>query len=73
MNCYKCGTKMEYINTDLPFKIQTNSIVIIKKLPVWQCVNCNEYLIEDGVMKKVDDLLANIDSKVEVEILSYAA
>lgn len=73
MNCYKCGTKMEYINTDLPFKIQTNSIVIIKKLPVWQCGNCNEYFIEDNVTKKVDDLLTNIDSKVEVEILSYAA
>jgi YgiT-type zinc finger domain-containing protein len=73
MNCNKCGTKMEYINTDIPFKIQANSIVIIKKLPVWQCENCNEYLIEDSVMRKLDDLLTNIDSKVEVEILSYAA
>jgi YgiT-type zinc finger domain-containing protein len=64
---------MEHINTDIPFKIQSNSIVIIKKLPVWQCGNCDEYLIEDNVMKKVDDLLSKIDSKVEVEILSYAA
>ena len=60
-------------HTDLPFKVRENSIVIIKDLPVWQCGNCSEYLLEDGVMAKVDILLGRVDASAEVEILSFAA
>ena len=73
MKCHRCGAEMGYVNTDLPFKVRENSIVIIKDLPVWQCGNCSEYLIEDGVMAKVDILLGRVDASAEVEILSYAA
>jgi len=31
-----------------------------------------EYVIEDAVMKKVDDILSNIDRTTELEVLSYA-
>jgi YgiT-type zinc finger domain-containing protein len=72
MTCNKCGGKLERIITDLPFKIENDSIVIIKQLPVLQCQNCNEYLIEDSVMEKIDDILEHIDRTAEVEILSYA-
>jgi YgiT-type zinc finger domain-containing protein len=64
---------MKHVNTDLPFKVRENSIVIIKDLPVWQCGNCGEYLIEDEVMTKVDILLGRVDASAEVEILRYAA
>lgn len=70
--CHNCGGKLKKVITDLPFKIKDNSIVIIKKLPVLQCLNCNEYLIEDSVMEKVDCILSKIDKTAEVEILSYA-
>jgi YgiT-type zinc finger domain-containing protein len=73
MRCYQCGAKMEQVTTDLPFKIHTHSIVIVKNLPVWQCGNCNEYLLEDTVMNRVDGLINKVDASVEVEILSYAA
>jgi YgiT-type zinc finger domain-containing protein len=73
MKCYHCGGELERVITDLPFKISLRSIIIIKNLPLLQCKNCNEYLIEDSVMKKVDDILDNTDRNVEVEILSYAA
>jgi len=73
MKCFQCGADMEHAVTDLPFKVTHGSIVIIKNLPVWQCESCNEYLLEDTVMKGVDDLLSGVDSKVEVEIRSYAA
>jgi YgiT-type zinc finger domain-containing protein len=73
MKCHRCGAEMEHVVTDLPFKVRENSIVIIKDLPVRQCVNCSEYLIEDGVMAKVDILLGRVDASVEVEILKYAA
>ena len=73
MICHTCGGELEKTITDLPFKIRHDSIIIIKKLPVWQCQNCNEYLIEDRVMQKVDALLNKVDSAVEVEIINYAA
>jgi YgiT-type zinc finger domain-containing protein len=70
--CHKCGGKLEKIVTDLPFKINVNSIIIIKKMPVLQCRNCDEYLIEDPVMEKVDNILRKTDRTSELEVLSYA-
>ena len=72
MNCHNCGGELERAITDLPFKIKPTSIIIIKKLPVLQCQNCNEYLIEDPVMEKVDFILKKIDKTAELEILNYA-
>lgn len=48
-------------------------IVIFKNLPVVQCVNCPEYLIEDGVLGRVDEILARVDTGAELEIIRYAA
>jgi len=73
MICHNCGGGLEKIFSDLPFKLELDSIVIIKKLPVLQCGNCKEYLIEDSVMEKVDLILDKIDKTAELEILSYAA
>ena len=73
MTCHNCGGKLEKIFSDLPFKLEHDSIIIIKKLPVLQCENCSEYLIEDTVMEKVDLILDKIDKTAELEILSYAA
>jgi YgiT-type zinc finger domain-containing protein len=73
MKCATCGADLKGIATDLPFKIGDHSIVIIKNLPVLQCSNCSDYLLEDNTMARVDELLKGIDAKVEVEILQYAA
>lgn len=73
MTCHNCGGNLEKIVTDLPFKIRDNSIVIIKNLPVFQCRNCYEYLLEDQVVKKIDCLLSKIDETAELEVLKYAA
>ncbi|MFQ6034234.1 MAG: YgiT-type zinc finger protein [Sedimentisphaerales bacterium] len=72
MICKNCGEKLEKLTTSLPFKINCNCIVIIKDLPVLQCRNCSEYLIEDAVMEKVESILSNIDKTAELEVLSYA-
>jgi len=72
MICHNCGGKLENLVTNLPFKISHDSIVIIKGLPVLQCRNCSEYLIEDMVMEKVDSILSKIDKTAELEVLSYA-
>ena len=72
MICYNCGGKLEKVIGDLPFRVRDNSIIIIKKLPILQCGNCNEYLVEDPVMEKVDTILNKVDKTAELEILSYA-
>lgn len=73
MNCHQCGEKLQKITTDIPFKTDIHSIIIIKYLPILQCGNCSEYLIEDRVMERVDDILKNVCRDAEVEILSFAA
>ncbi len=72
MNCHNCGAKLEKLITNVPFKVNRDCIVIIKDLPILQCQNCNEYLLEDAVMEKVDSILDKIDTTAELEVLSYA-
>jgi hypothetical protein len=64
---------MNSIMSDLPFKTTANSIVILKSLPVLQCENCTEYLIEDAVLNRVDEILADISGATELEVIRYAA
>jgi len=73
MTCHVCGGKIERLITNLPFKVDNSRIVIIKNLPVLQCRNCSEYLIEDAVMEKIDTILGDVDTTVELEVLSYVA
>lgn len=54
MKCRVCGGRLEPTTTDLPFKVTERTIVILKRLPVLQCVRCSEYCIEDPVFSKVD-------------------
>ena len=73
MKCHVCSGEMRAIVTDLPFKLSHKTIVILKELPVFQCESCNEFLIEDPVMDRVDAILGKVDKEAEVEILRYAA
>lgn len=73
MKCHNCGETFESVTTDLPFKTGPHSIVIIKSLPVLQCGNCGEYLIEDAIMQKVDAIISATEREVEVEVIRYAA
>ena len=73
MKCAVCGGELKSITTDLPFKVSDTSIVIIKGLPVIQCARCPEYLIEDEVLRRVDDILAKVEGGTELEIIRYAA
>ena len=73
MKCTVCGASMNRINTDLPFKLSEDRIVIFKQLPVLQCRACREYLIEDIVMARIETLLEQADSTVELEVIRYAA
>ncbi len=73
MKCHVCGSKMKSTITDLPLKANTRNIVILKDLPLLQCESCSEYLLDDPVLKRVDEILENIDPAAELEIIKYAA
>ena len=73
MKCRICGSTMESIITTLPFKVNQETIVILKELPVLQCNKCNEYLLEDYIMERVDRLLEKADYNAELEIIKFAA
>ena len=73
MKCAVCGADMRSGKSDLPFKTSEQTIVILKGLPVFQCQNCAQYLIEDAVLGRVDEILATIDGAAELEIIRYAA
>ena len=72
MICHNCGGNLENLITNLPFKLSDDCIVIIKGLPVLQCQNCSEYMIEDQVLERIDIILSKIDATAELEVLSYA-
>lgn len=73
MKCITCGSQLESVTTDLPFKVSQKTIVILKRLPVHQCSNCLEYLIEDSIMERVEEILSQVDQHAELEIVRYAA
>ncbi len=73
MRCTVCGTQLNPVLTDLPFKLSDDRNVILKRLPVLQCGSCPEYLIEDAVMARIDEVLTRADSTAELEMIRYAA
>ena len=73
MKSHVCGSKMKPMNTDLPFKVSEITIVILKGLPVLQCESCSEYLLDDQVLKSVEEILENANTQAELEVVKYAA
>ena len=73
MKCRVFGAQLRNITTDLPLKVSGHTIVVVKKLPVMQCDGCIEYLIEDRVMAKLDELLFRVDRSMELEVVPFAA
>lgn len=73
MKCHLCGSKLVPLITDLPFKISDTTIAILKGMPILQCENCEEYLIDDSVMSRVEEILERVSADAELEIIRYAA
>jgi YgiT-type zinc finger domain-containing protein len=73
MKCTACGAEMRSTKSDLPFKTTEHTIVILKSLPILQCENCAQYLIEDAVLGRVDRILATVDQAAELQVIRYAA
>ena len=73
MKCRTCGSMLESVTTDLPFKLRDKTIVILRELPVLQCGNCTEYLIDDQVFSRVEEILSSVGDGDELKIINFAA
>ena len=73
MKCHICGAKLEPVVTDLPFKVTNKKIVIVEDLPIHQCSQCREFLLDDFVMERVEAILETVDTASKLEIVEYAA
>ena len=73
MKCHVCGAKLESVVTDMPFKVTNKKIVIVEDLPIHQCSQCREFLLDDFVMERVETILEAVDTASKLEIVEYAA
>ena len=73
MRCEVCGGELVPLTTDLPFKVREAGIVILKGLPVLQCASCPQYLLDDRVLARVDEILRRVNGEIELEVIRYAA
>lgn len=73
MTCHVCSGDMKAVTADMPFNIDATHIVIFKGLPIYQCGQCGDYLIDDRVMERVEEILDRSDSAAELEVVRYAA
>lgn len=73
MNCHVCGGQMESAISDIPFRLSRTAIVVIKRAPALECVNCGELSIEDPVMERIDGLLERTGDDAELAVVPYTA
>ena len=72
MKCHVCGGEMTPTCSDMPFKLDQTRIVIIRDLPLHQCMQCGEHLFEDAIMRKIETTLAKVDRGAELEVVRFA-
>ncbi|MBN1902757.1 hypothetical protein JW926_15635 [Candidatus Sumerlaeota bacterium] len=48
-------------------------IVILKDIPVLQCGRCLEYILEDSVMRRVEEILSIVSQDSELQVVRFAA
>ena len=73
MRCRVCGGLLEHQVTDLPFKIGRSCIVALKALPVLQCRQSGDTEVDHETMRRVDQVLAGVDTSSELELIRFVA
>ncbi len=71
IKCHICGGTMKLLKTSLPFKVYPTMTVIINNLPVIQCECCNAYIIDDPILKRVDEILDSVNADANLEVIEY--
>jgi len=70
MKCAVCGAQLRPTSSDRSFK---RAIVILRALPVLQCEGCTQYLIEDPVFARVEEILDRVGDDAELGVIRFAA
>lgn len=73
MKCHICGRNPEQTVSSLAFRVSRTAILVIKGLPVLECGNCGEFLLEDKIMARVEELISRVDEAAELEVVTVAA
>jgi pimeloyl-ACP methyl ester carboxylesterase len=73
MTCAVCGAPWQFVHRDLPCQVSEQPIVILQQLPVWPGANGAQYLLEDRVLRRMDEIRAGVDQSAELEIMRFAA
>ncbi|MEM7179418.1 MAG: YgiT-type zinc finger protein [Spirochaetota bacterium] len=62
VKCHICGGAMVEVVTDLPYKLQHKSTVVVKEMPAYQCTNCHQFLLKLDTMQRVDGIIKQIEN-----------
>ena len=73
MKCTCCGAPMDARYTDLPFKLGDTTIIVIRAVPVLACRGCPEYLVSDGDMRRIEQLLERRAMDEQLAVIQFAA
>jgi hypothetical protein len=68
-----CGAQRQLVQRALPCKGSAQPLVILKPLPGWPGANGAQELLEDGVLRRVDEMLAGVDGAAALDIMRFAA
>jgi len=73
MKCHVCGTSMTRIVSDLPFRVNRSVMIILRNLPLMQCIECGAYAFEERVMERVHEIVERLDSPSHLDAVLYPA
>lgn len=73
MNCHVCGTSMTRIVSDLPFRVNRSVMIILRDLPLMQCIECGAYAFEERVMERVHEMVERLQSPSHLDAVLYDA
>jgi YgiT-type zinc finger domain-containing protein len=75
MTCHRCGSlNVTEQLTDLPFKLDTHQVLIVKNTPCHICEACGEIIINDKTMQRIDQIIEHVrELNTELEVVRFAA
>ena len=61
MRCPLCGGRMAQGEISLPYEMDEERIVIVRKVPAWICKQCGESFVEIEVTRRVEEIVRMVD------------
>jgi len=64
---------MKRVVTDLPFRVNRSVMIILRDLPLMQCIECGAYAFEERIMERVHEIVQRLKSPSHLDAVLYAA